>query len=226
MYAEDDLLPISALQHLSFCERQCALIHIEGAWAENRLTAEGRVLHSRTDEPETESRGDVLIARALRLRSFALGLSGVADVVEFHRAASDSQGGVELPNLRGLWRILPVEYKRGRPKSTNCDAVQLCAQALCLEEMLGAHIPEGALFYGEPRRRTDVLIDDALRAETRELAERLHTMIATGTTPAARYDSRCKQCSLIELCLPKSLTKYQSSRLYIERMIASDMVQS
>ena len=133
MYSEDDLLPISALQHLAFCERQWALIHLEGVWAENQLTAEGRVMHDRAHEPGTESRGDIRISRGLRLRSLRLGLSGIADVVEFHRCGRpDDVDGVCLPGVSGSWAPFPVEYKRGRPKSGPFDEIQLCAQALCL----------------------------------------------------------------------------------------------
>src|SRR5579859_4686917 len=148
MYSEEDLLPISALQHLAFCERQWALIHLEGVWAENQLTAEGRVIHDRAHEPGTESRGDVRVSRGLRLRSLRLGLSGIADVVEFHRCGrrGDTSGkglvasGVALPSVSGSWAPFPVEYKRGRPKSGPFDEIQLCAQALCLEEMLGVPV--------------------------------------------------------------------------------------
>jgi len=139
-YTEDDLIPISALQHFVFCERQCALIHIEQAWTENRLTAEGRLLHERVHDQGGESRAGVRIERGLPLRSLRLGLVGVADVVEFH------------PLSEGGWRPFPVEYKRGKPKRNACDEIQVCAQALCLEEMLGVRIPAGALFYGKTHR--------------------------------------------------------------------------
>src|SRR6266567_7026185 len=144
MYDEEDLLPLSALQHLVFCERQCALIHIEGVWADNALTVEGSHLHDRVDEmgPRIESRGDLRIARGVALRSLRLGLSGRADVIEFHRV---TEGGVELAGVSGLWRPFPVEYKRGRPKRDRCDEVQVCAQARCLEEMLETAVPAGAL---------------------------------------------------------------------------------
>jgi CRISPR-associated exonuclease Cas4 len=166
LYAEDDLLPLSGLQHLVFCERQWALIHIEQVWAENRLTAQGRVLHERTHEAGAESRPGLRVARGLRLRSLRLGLAGQADVVEFHAALA----GVALTGEEGLWRPFPVEYKRGRPKPDRCDEVQLCAQALCLEEMFECAIAAGALFYGTPRRRLEVEFDAALRVETERLA--------------------------------------------------------
>ena len=185
MYDENDLLPISALQHLIFCERRCALIHVERMWAENRLTAEGRLLHDRAHAASSESRNGVRIVRALRLRSLRLGLIGVADVVEF----------------RGRTPF-PVEYKRGKPKPDACDEVQLCAQALCLEEMLTCSVSAGALFYGKTRRRKDVKLDDALRSKTENAAERLHALIRRGEIPPAVFEPKCAHCSLKDLCMP------------------------
>lgn len=186
-YSEDDLLPLSALQHLLYCERQCALIHIEQVWSENRFTAEGRLAHDHVHSAGHEIRGDVRIARDLSLRSLRLGLIGKADVVEFHGATP-----------------YPVEHKRGHSKTNRCDEVQVCAQALCLEEMLGKPVPEGALFYGEPRRRTLVTFDSALRAETEEAAARLHRLLESGRTPPAVYDkAKCERCSLLDPCKPQ-----------------------
>ncbi|MBI5526216.1 MAG: CRISPR-associated protein Cas4 [Deltaproteobacteria bacterium] len=204
MYDEDNLIAISALQHMAFCPRQCALIHIEQVWDENRLTAEGRILHEKVHDAGPETRAGVHIARGLRLRSLRVGLSGVADVVEFHPAAGGS--GARLPGLDGLWMPYPVEYKRGRPKPDDRDAVQLCAQALCIEEMLGVLIPEGALFYGQPRRRETVVFDKALREETERMALAAHELIAAGRTPAAGPSKRCKSCSLERFCLPRLKT--------------------
>jgi CRISPR-associated exonuclease Cas4 len=209
MYSESDFLMLSALQHLAFCERQCALIHIEQAWSENRFTAEGRILHERVHGQETESRGGVLIVRGLKLRTLNLGLSGVADVVEFHRVES---GGVALPGRRGLWLPFPVEYKRGKPKQNQCDEIQLCGQAICLEEMLGVPIPNGALYYGSQHKRCDVDFTEALRARTAQLANRLHELVGAGKTPPAEYGKKCEQCSLANECLPtageKSVKEY------------------
>ncbi len=200
-YSEDDLLPISALQHLAYCERQCALIHLEAAWAENVHTTEGRHLHERTHEGETRMEGEILVARGLRVRSLQLGLTGQADVVEFH---PDPEAGITLPRRKGRWRPFPVEYKRGRPKRGRMDEVQLCAQALCLEEMLGISVPEAALFYGRTRRRQAVLLDTSLREQTRGLARRLHELAASRRTPPAVYEKKkCEQCSLLEICLPR-----------------------
>ena len=198
-YPEDSLLPISALQHLLFCERQCALIHLEQAWSENRLTAEGRILHERVHDAETETRGSIRIVRGLRLRSLRIGIIGIADVVEFHR---DDDAGVPVAELPGRWRVVPVEYKRGRPKPDACDEVQLCAQAMCLEEMMSCVITEGALFYGTPRRRQIVALDPSIREQTVTAAFRLHELLESGITPPAVFEKKCQQCSLVAICLP------------------------
>jgi CRISPR-associated exonuclease Cas4 len=211
--SEDDLLPISALQHLAFCERQWGLIHIEQQWEENRLTAEGRILHERVHEAGTEARPGVVIARGLHLQSLRLGLTGQADVVEFHESAA----GIGLPARKGWWRPFPVEYKRGRPKADSCDDVQLCAQALCLEEMFGTVIEEGALFYGLSRRRTEIRFDDDLRARTRKLARRMHELYSLRVTPPAVYAKKCDRCSLYDRCLPRRTSK----RNTVERYMAS-----
>lgn len=226
MYSEDELLPISALQHLAFCERQWALIHLEGAWAENQLTAEGRVMHDRAHEPGTESRGDIRISRGLRLRSLRLGLSGIADVVEFHRCGhrgdadmNDAQvvaGGVRLPGVSGSWVPFPVEYKRGRPKSGSYDEIQLCAQALCLEEMLDVPVPGAALFYGKPVRRFEVALTPSLREETERLAIRLHELMRLCVTPPSIYEKKkCDSCSLISVCMPERLSEHRTVEDYI-----------
>jgi CRISPR-associated exonuclease Cas4 len=195
MYTEDELLPVSALQHLVFCPRQCALIHIEQLWSENLFTAEGRSLHVTTHQAATEDRPGIHIVRGLRLQSLQLGLVGQADVVEFH----EDEFGIKLPNIKGLWRAFPVEYKRGRKKVEDCDRVQLCAQAMCLEEMLSNEIQYGAIFYGRPRRRERVKFTRSLRQETQSLAEKLHRLYKTQKIPKAKYQ---KKCSLSESCMP------------------------
>lgn len=206
-YTESELLPISALQHLLFCERQCALIHIEQVWSENRFTTEGRILHENVHEQGDEKRAGVKIARALQLRSLKLGLSGVADVVEFHR-----------DEITSGWLPFPVEYKRGKPKEEDWDRVQLCAQAMCLEEMRGVEIPKGAIFYGKTRRRLDVVIDDELRKLTAETARRLHELIRSGKTPPPLYDDRCEQCSLLDVCMPRVMRRNRKVADYIDSM--------
>ena len=216
MYTEDQLLPISALQHLAFCERQCALIHVEQVWAENRLTAEGRILHEKVHQTESELRSGVYAARGLRIRSLNLGLAGIADVVEFH----PDKEGVPLPGRTGLWRPYPVEYKRGRPKPDFCDHVQLCAQAICLEDMLGVDVPAGAVFYGQPRRRQDVEFSASLRAQVSQLAARLRALLAEALTPPAVWMRKCANCSLVDLCRPKTAGSGKSARRYLGQMLA------
>jgi len=208
MYVEDDLLPLSALQHLAFCERQWGLIHLEQQWSENRLTAEGRQLHERAHDGADETRDGVRICRGLRLRSLRLGLIGAADVVEFRRAV----GGHAVP--------YPVEYKHGRPKPGHWDEVQLCAQALCLEEMLNCSVPEGALFYGQPRRRMDVRFDADLRTETERLAARLHELQLAGVTPPPLEIPGCTNCSLRDVCLPQMSGRKRGALGYIARTVA------
>lgn len=190
---DEDLIPISALQHYLYCPRQCALIHIERQWAENRQTAEGRLLHKRADRPQSERRKRVRTVTAMPLLDLQLGITGVADVVEFHR-----DGDVE--------RAFPVEYKRGRPKTHRADEAQLCAQALCLETMLRQSVMAGALFYGQTRRRKDIAFDDELRTLTRQTIVATRNMIISEKTPMARYEpKRCDACSLIDLCQPRLL---------------------
>ena len=213
------LLLISALQHLLFCPRQCALIHLEQAWVENRLTVEARHLHRRAHEASDERRGRIRIVRGLMLESERLGLIGKADVVELEplgEAAPDVSMGGLFESVRssppGAWRVTPVEYKRGRPKSDDCDRVQLCAQAMCLEEMLGVPIQAGELFYGRPRRRTEVVFDAVLRNTTVAAAERLQALIAAGETPQARGEAKCRSCSLVELCMPGLSSKRSAAK--------------
>jgi CRISPR-associated exonuclease Cas4 len=204
---EDELIAISALSHYSYCPRRCALIHIEQVWTENRFTAEGRIMHERVHDESRESRGDVRIDYGVSLRSLRLGLIGKADIVEFHHRPD------------GSWLPFPVEYKRGKPKADDCDFVQLCAQAICLEEMLSVAIPEGALFYGQTRHRLDVAFDETLRRETEETARLTHALIASGRTPPPVYEKRCESCSLMADCLPKTIQKRRSVKSYLTRIL-------
>lgn len=206
MYDSADLIPVSALQHYLYCPRQCALIYLEQAWTENLYTAEGKLLHEKAHQTGKETRGDTKTVSALWVRSKELGLSGQADMVEFHLQNS-------------VWHPYPVEYKRGRPKQNDADRVQLCAQALCLEEMLGLAIPEGSLFYGKPRRRQVVALDDRLRELTRRVALAVHELLQAGVTPPPPDDTEtlCPACSLQEHCLPtsckRSALRYMSDLL-------------
>lgn len=203
MYDESDYIMLSALQHYMFCPRQCALIHIEQLWAENRYTAEGNLLHQRVDSEKSEQKGKIRIVRTLPICSAVFGLSGQADVVEFHE--ND--------------KVFPVEYKRGRPKKDQCDEVQLCAQALCLEEMLNVEILEGALFYGMKKRRKQVVFNTHLRELTIEVIHKTHALIERGKTPAGRYEKKCDACSLKGLCLPKVCGRPRKIGPYLKRML-------
>lgn len=253
MHSEDDLLPLSALQHLVFCPRQCMLIHLEAAWAENRHTAEGRLLHERVHERQSGTEQGIPVARGLRLVSYRLGLSGTADCVEYHalgRVVSDqfsvvsrpngpaehgdsgpevalgdrpsvlsqanTPGGIELPGRTGRWIPYPIEYKRGRPKAHDADTVQLCAQALCIEEMLNTAVPVGALFYGATHRRVAVTFDTRLRARVEQLARQLHALFDAGATPPPEPGTKCKHCSLREQCVPH---RPASASAFVTRMI-------
>jgi CRISPR-associated exonuclease Cas4 len=203
--AEADLLPLSALQHFVFCERQAALIHVERVWLDNVWTIEGEHLHEKVVSGESESRGEVRTGRDVPLRSLGLGLSGRADVVEFHRTDRGPPIGARVRSWPALWRPFPVEYKRGKPKGHRADEVQLCAQALCLEEMLGVEIAGGALFYGKIRHRREVAFDRELRDVTVNAAWRFRQMFERGQTPPAVYEAwKCQECSLLEVCRPRA----------------------
>jgi CRISPR-associated exonuclease Cas4 len=228
MFAESALLPISALQHLLFCERQCALIHVERLWAENRFTVEGRHLHRRAHDGRDEWRGNVRIVRGLWLSSYQLGLVGQADVVEIEVPCetrwtgrggqypfSPSRKGGQTPT-----RVTPVEYKRGRPKKNDSDRVQLCAQALCLEEMLGVPISDGELYYGKRKRRTHVAFDETLRSTTEAAAMRLHQMMDARETPPAVREKKCDTCSLFQLCLPEVTQAARSASRFAGRQFS------
>ena len=225
-YTEDDLLMLSALQHLLFCPRQCALIHIEQQWVENRLTAEGRVMHERVHSERKESRGELRIVFGVALRSMTLGVVGKADVVEFHLTDAQHANVIDetlaAEHRKGkshYWVPFPVEYKRGKPKQDKSDIVQLCAQAICLEELTGLEVPAGALFYGKKRKRQPVSFDQNLRWETETTARQLHELIASGRTPLPVYSKKCESCSFIDVCLPEAISKQGQVENYYAAML-------
>lgn len=218
IYQEEDHLQLSGLQHFAFCRRQWALIHIESQWQENLRTVEGDLLHQRAhDEQQRERRGDTLILRGLPVSSKQLGISGKCDVVEFHAASN----GVSLHGEKGLWVPFPVEYKRGAPKAHQADVLQLCAQAMCLEEMLCCTIPEGALFYGETRRRTQVLFTEELRQQVCAMLEEMHQLYYRGYTPKVKPNKSCNACSLKELCLP-ALLRGKHAKEYLRQAVEGE----
>lgn len=203
-FKEEDYIQLSGLQHFVFCRRQWALIHIEQQWAENYWTVDGDILHEKAHDPEKrERRGDLLITRGMPIHSPTLGVSGQCDVVEFRR----DDYGAALRGEEGLWVPFPVEYKRGKPKEHQADELQLCAQAMCLEEMLCCPVHAGALFYGEPRRRTEVEFTDELREQVRSYLAEMHQYYDRQYTPKVRPKKCCAACSLKDLCLPGMLKK-------------------
>lgn len=195
----EEPLMISALQHFVFCRRQWALIHVEQLWKDNARTVEGNLMHQRAhDEKQIEKRSDMIIMRGLRVHSRRLNVTGICDVVEFHR----QENGISLPGYEGHWQPYPVEYKRGKPKTHDADELQLCAQAMCLEEMLLCAVPEGSLYYGEPRRRTHVEFTADMRKRVETLLAEMHQDMQRGYTPRPRPSRSCQACSLRDLCLP------------------------
>jgi len=217
-YRPDQLLPLSGIQHFVFCRRQWALIHVEQQWQENALTAEGRILHRKVDDPFfTEKRRDVIVARSLPVASHRLGLSGICDVVEFTK----SPDGVKLPGREGLYLPAPVEYKRGRQKHDSCDEAQLCAQAICLEEMLLVTIPQGYLYYGQTRRRVAVELATELRQLVVKMSAEMHACFERGYTPRVKPSKACRSCSLADICLPGLEGKTLPASRYISQQIES-----
>lgn len=215
-YSPEEMLPLSGIQHFLFCRRQWALIHVERQWQENALTADGRILHNRVDDPFlTEKRKALIIARSVPVASTSLGLSGVCDVVEF----TESSQGVRLPGHEGTFLPAPVEYKRGKQKQEQSDEAQLCAQAICLEDMLAVSIPIGYLYYGQPRRRVAVALTEDLRNLVRIAAQEMHAYFLRGYTPKVKPFKGCRACSLADICLPHLQSKVVSASSYIRQQI-------
>lgn len=218
MYREEDYLMLSGLQHFAYCRRQWALIHIEQQWAENERTVDGQIFHSVAhDKARIEKRGELLITRGLPVKSAKLGMSGICDVVEFHK----SEEGVSLASYEGLWQPYPVEYKKGLPKLNEADEMQLCGQAICLEEMLLCRIPGGSLFYGENRRREPVEFTEELRGKVYDMAKEMHVLWDKGYTPRVKPQKGCNACSLKEICVPR-LGRVKSVSAYIEGSLSEE----
>ena len=215
-YTADELLPLSGIQHFLFCRRQWALIHVEQQWQENVLTAEGRIMHNRADDPFfSETRNGVITARSVPIASYRLGLSGVCDVVEF----TSSPDGVKLPGKDGLYSPAPVEYKRGKEKRDHSDEAQLCTQAMCLEEMLSTNIPRGWLYYGQTRHRVGIEFTPALRTLVKEMSHEMHNYFERGYTPRVKPFKGCRSCSLADVCLPVLQGKVIAASKYIQQQL-------
>ena len=225
-YQPDELLPLSGIQHFLFCRRQWALIHVERQWQENALTAEGRIMHKRADDPFfTETRNGVITARSVPVASYRLGFAGVCDVVEFTPSPlpSPKMGeGVQLPNRDGLYLPAPVEYKRGKEKHDHSDEAQLCAQAICLEEMLSVSIPRGYLYYGETRHRVPVELTAELRDLVKAMSDEMHNYFSRGYTPRVKPFKGCRSCSLADVCLPVLQGKVVPASKYIKQQVENE----
>ena len=212
-YKEEDFLLLSGIQHFAFCKRQWALIHIEQQWQENLRTIEGEILHEKThDNTIKEKRGDLIVSRGMGIFSRSLGLTGTCDVVDLYKASD----GVNIFGRDGTYKPVPVEYKRGKPKENESDELQLCAQAMCLEEMLLCEIPEAFLFYGETKRRLKIILDDGLRERVKTIVKEMHELYDRRCTPKVKLSKGCKACSLAEICMPK-LCKNPSVTNYIKK---------
>jgi CRISPR-associated exonuclease Cas4 len=217
-YNEEDYLMLSGIQHFAFCRRQWALIHIEQQWLENEHTVAGELLHKNAHDPYfNEKRNDVIVSRAMPVFSRTMGVCGECDIVEFKKAAD----GIPLHGHRGLYQVYPVEYKKGSPKYTQIDILQLTAQAMCLEEMLSTEVEEGAVFYGEIRRRENIVFTGDLKVQVRSAFEEMHQLYGKVYTPKVKWSKACNACSLKEACMPK-LGKTLSVKDYIHSNIAED----
>ena len=216
-YSEDELLPISLLQHLLFCHRRAYLVYNEQKWSENVFTVAGSLYHENVEDYSVEYRRSLRIVQGLRIRSLQLGLVGITDVVEFHE--TNSSIGVPLPSATGYWQPFPVEYKSGHLRVEAGYQIQLCAQALCLEEMLNVNIPRGAIFYGKPRRRFEVVFSPALRNQTEQSSQCLHSLMRQNATPMASFEKKCRKCSLLDVCLPQIIGGTTSVASYYDRVL-------
>jgi CRISPR-associated exonuclease Cas4 len=218
MFNEEELFPISALQHFVFCPRRCALVHIEQIWTENKFTVEGDILHQRVDELGRESRSSLIVSHGVGIRSLRFGITGKVDVVEF-RLTGEASCGCKLAGKIGNWIPYPIEYKRGTARRGFGDEVQICAQALCLEEMLCCSVPAGSIYYASTRKRREIDFDARLRAETASAITGVRALIAAGITPPAEYGKKCDTCSLFDLCQPKLPVQGKDPRRYLARYL-------
>ncbi len=218
IYQEEEFLLLSGLQHFAFCRRQWALIHLEQQWAENGRTMDGQILHERAHDPQfRESRRDRIITRSVSVYSARLGVSGQCDVVEYQAGAV----GIPIAGREGRWQPFPIEYKRGEPKQTDADLLQLCAQAMCLEDMLCCDIPEGAIYYGMTHHRYPVQFTAELRGRVEQMLAEMHALYQRGHTPKAKPSKSCNACSLKDLCLPK-LVRKKSARAYLQAQMEDE----
>lgn len=219
MFTDDDLLMLSGIQHYAFCPRQWALAYIDQQWEDNRLTIEGEWLHRKVDDPFAMEYGDgVVTLRSVSVKSYRLGFFGIADLLELYKEEDPKATAFTISRYPGRWRVVPIEYKHGKAKTNDIDEVQLCAQAMCLEEMYGIQIAHGAFFYGATRRRLTVTLDDALRKRVEQLSAVMHHVFATGEIPEAKSEKKCRSCSLQNICMTQDLRRASSVKTYLKAL--------
>lgn len=220
-YKEDDYLSLSGIQHYEFCQRQWALIHIEQQWEDNLRTVEGEIMHEKAHNSyQSQRKGNVIISRGMPIVSHLLGMTGVCDIVEFY----EMEKGVSIYGKKGTFGVYPIEYKRGEPKESNADILQVVAQAMCLEEMLCCTISEGAIFYGETRRRFSVIISEELRLEVMRKTKEMHDYYSRRYTPNVRKSKSCNSCSLKNICLP-ALNKLKTVHEYLNQTFKEEDIE-
>lgn len=220
MYTDDDLLMLSGIQHYAFCPRQWAIAYVDQQWEDNYLTIEGAWLHRNVDDPfNMEYDNGTVILRSVPVKSHELGLYGIADLLELHPLSDDATTKpFVISNYPGEWTVLPIEYKHGRAKADDTDEVQLCAQAMCLEEMYGIEILQGAFFYGATRRRTYVSFNDKLRKHVKTLSDTMHKLFTVGNIPNAKYENKCRSCSLSDICMSQDMRNAVSVKEYLKQL--------
>lgn len=219
MYADDDLLMLSGIQHYAFCPRQWALAYVDSLWEDNHLTIEGDWLHHKVDNPYAmEYDSGTVILRSVCVKSYNLGFFGIADLLELSPLEDEKKKAFYVSRYPGRWQVLPIEYKHGRAKRNDIDEVQLCTQAMCLEEMYDIEIPRGAFFYGETRRRVSVVFNDTLRNRVKELSNIMHKLFSNGNIPEAKVEKKCRSCSLQNICMSQDLRHASSVKEYLKQL--------
>lgn len=219
MYSDDDLLWLSGIQHYAFCPRQWALAYVDQLWQDNHLTIEGEWLHRHVDNPfNMEYDAGMVTLRSVPVKSRELGFFGIADLLELSPLLDGAAKAFTISRYPGRWSVMPVEYKHGKAKSDDIDEVQLCAQAMCLEEMYGVDIPRGTLFYGTTRRRMTVTLDDGLRLRVNQLSSEMHALFDNGVMPDAKPEKKCRSCSLKDLCMSPDLQHSPSVSAYLQQL--------
>ncbi|MGI6221976.1 MAG: CRISPR-associated protein Cas4 [Prevotella sp.] len=219
MYSDDDLLMLSGIQHYAFCPRQWALAYVDQQWEDNHLTIEGDWLHRRVDDPNAmELDSGTVRLRSVSVKSYRLGFYGIADLLELYPLEGETAKAFTISRYPGRWRVFPIEYKHGKAKTNDIDEVQLCAQAMCLEEMYDIEIPQGAFFYGETRRRTTLTMTKHLRQRVEDLSQAMHALFESSDIPDAKAEKKCRSCSLQNMCMSMDLKHALTVKEYLKQL--------